>query len=109
MMQGVCLMLRLHDRLTCRRGEPFEHAPSPSPSEDPPARVFLVDGLTGHVELVGDGLPGPPELAGPCHLESFELLQEPPQGRHRLQSDLRIPASRLSGQLRRIRHPVNLH
>ena len=42
--------------------------------------VFLVDGLAGDAELVGDLLPRPPLIAGVADLNGFELFGKPAQG-----------------------------
>src|SRR5690349_3662001 len=64
--------------------------------------MLLVHRLLADPELRGDVLPRPALLPGVVHLERLELLEQPPEGRHRAQPPARIAARRRRRQLRRL-------
>ena len=72
------------------------------------ASVFLVHGLTGDAEDLGDVLPGPAELAGVAYLKHFQPVQETAQGGDGAQPGPWIRTVRRGHQRRSSVHTVNL-
>jgi hypothetical protein len=70
--------------------------------------MFLVYGLPGNAEHLGDLLPGPALPAGVVYLEGLKLLKQPAQGGDGAQPGTRVRAIRRGRQLWCGFHDVNL-
>lgn len=67
-----------------------------------------MNGLFGYSKLPGDLLPGPTESASAIDVQYLELLEEPTQGRHRLQALARVLARCIPNQLCCDDHDVSI-
>lgn len=70
--------------------------------------MFLVDGLATHAHALRDRLPRPALLARPRDLKRLESLSEFTQAGDGPQSDRRVAARGLFGELDFVAHAVNV-
>src|SRR3954453_75589 len=71
-------------------------------------RVLLVDALAGHVERVGDLLPGPAVAAGVGGLQMLEPLEQAAQRDNGAQANPGISAAGRRREVGCLSHAVNL-